>query len=59
MDKDYVVISNSLGQEISRINLPKGATQFPIELAGFATGIYNVNVYSANAVYHQKIIVNH
>jgi hypothetical protein len=59
MDKDYVVISNSLGQEISRINLPKGATQFPIELAGFATGIYNVNIYSAKAVYHQKIIVNH
>jgi hypothetical protein len=58
-DKDYLVISNSLGQEISHINLPKGAIQFPIELTSFATGIYNVNVYSANAVYHQKIIVNH
>jgi hypothetical protein len=57
MDKDYLVISNGLGQEISRVNLPKGATQYPFELAGFASGIYHINVYSADKIYHQKLIV--
>jgi hypothetical protein len=56
-EKDYLVISNSLGQEISHINLPKGAIQFPIELAGLANGIYQINVYNSDKIYHQKLIV--
>jgi hypothetical protein len=57
MDKDYLVISNSLGQEINRINLPKGGVQYPIEIVGLASGIYHINVYSVDKIYHQKLIV--
>jgi hypothetical protein len=57
MDKDYLVISNSLGQEINRINLPKGDVQYPIEIVGLASGIYHINVYRVDKIYHQKLIV--
>lgn len=57
MDKDYLVISNSLGQEISRVNLPKGATQYPIELTSLASGIYHINVFSSDKIYHQKLMI--
>jgi hypothetical protein len=57
MDKDYLVISNSLGQEINRINLPKGGNQYPIELAGLASGIYHINFYSNDKIYHQKLMI--
>jgi hypothetical protein len=56
-DKDYLVISNGLGQEISHINLPKGVMQFPLELAGLASGIYHINVYSNDKIYHQKLMI--
>jgi hypothetical protein len=57
MDKDYLVISNSIGQEINRENLPKGSVQYPIEIAGLASGIYHINIYTANKIFHQKLIV--
>ena len=57
MDKDYLVISNSLGQEINRINLPKGGVQYPIEIAGFSSGVYHINIYSNNKIYHQKLMI--
>ena len=59
MDKDYLVISNSLGQEINRINLPKGGVQYPIEIAGLSSGIYHINVYSVDKIYHQKLMIKH
>lgn len=58
-EKDYLVLSNSLGQEILHVSLPAGSSQYPVEVATLASGIYNVNVYSADKVQNKKIIIRH
>ncbi len=54
---NYLLITNSIGQEIMNLQLPNGIVQYPIDISSLVNGLYNVNVYSADKIYHQKLVV--
>lgn len=52
-----LIITNCIGQEVTKLSLPLGFIQYPIDVASLAEGVYNINVYMAEKNYHQKLII--
>jgi hypothetical protein len=56
-NKEYITISNALGQEIMNIQMTNGLTQHTIDVSELPNGLYQVNVNSNEKVYHQKLLI--
>lgn len=54
---DYVIIYNSIGQEVYRKTNLFGLTQMQIDTQLLSAGVYHINLVSGDKNYHQKLNV--